>query len=99
MINYTLLIQALLLGWFITQFEPLQWFISKLQTSGILPQNITKYLSCLKCCSFWASLVYGGFKLELSIETLVFTSILASLLAWLWSNTIIKWITQIKQYI
>lgn len=55
----TLMIKAFLLGWLITNFQPLKQLIKK------LPQNaFTFYFQmltgCIKCCSFWVCLILSG---------------------------------------
>jgi hypothetical protein len=53
------LISIWLVSWFITRFEPLQMILELLPNK--LLYNLFKLLiTCLKCVSFWITLIYTG---------------------------------------
>ena len=53
------LIGIWLVSWFITRFEPLQMILELLPNK--LLYNLFKLLiTCLKCVSFWITLIYTG---------------------------------------
>jgi hypothetical protein len=53
------LIGIWLVSWFITRFEPLQMILELLPNKLIY--NLFKLLiTCLKCVSFWITLIYTG---------------------------------------
>lgn len=78
-----LMIMAFMSGWLISNFEPLQNFIQRLKRKyfGV----IIKVLSCHKCSSLWSGIIIGLY-FELSPFVIVFASIGASMLGFLWDN-------------
>jgi hypothetical protein len=84
--NYILLAKLFFVCWFITRFEPIQWFIELLPNSFI--KNIIIILTtCLKCCSFWLSLAFTGD---------IFIASIMAFVGMLYEKTIGKWETTIK---
>jgi hypothetical protein len=53
------LIGIWLVSWFITRFEPLQ-MILELLPNKLLPNLFKLLITCLKCVSFWITLIYTG---------------------------------------
>ena len=51
------LIGIWLVSWFITRFEPLQ-MILELMPNKLLPNLFKLLITCLKCTSFWLTLIY-----------------------------------------
>lgn len=63
------MIKIIAFSWFFTHFEPLQYFIDRLATFFVFKTSGTKRhivdlihsaLGCMKCISFWISLVVTG---------------------------------------
>jgi hypothetical protein len=48
-----------ILSWFITRFEPLTMLLDELP-NRLLYNLLRLLLSCLKCVSFWATLLWTG---------------------------------------
>lgn len=53
------LISIWLLSWVITRFEPLQMILETLPNK-LITNVIKLLLSCLKCVSFWTTLIWTG---------------------------------------
>jgi hypothetical protein len=53
------LIGIWLVSWFITRFEPLQ-MVLELMPNKLLPNLFKLLITCLKCVSFWLTLLYTG---------------------------------------
>jgi hypothetical protein len=51
------LISIWLVSWFITRFEPLQ-MILELLPNKLIPNLFKLLITCLKCVSFWLTLVW-----------------------------------------
>ena len=51
-----MLISIWLVSWFITRFEPLQ-MILELLPNKLIPNLIKLLVTCLKCVSFWSTLL------------------------------------------
>ncbi len=88
-----ILLQTLLLAWFITKFEPLhtilnsiRYIIPNIVICNIIYNNFTKVLSCLKCASFWIGLIMGGFWIGCA----------ASFIAYIYMNTLQPQIDKIR---
>lgn len=56
-INIILLLKIIGLGFLITNFEPLQWVLDKLP-NNMIQWNLKLLTGCLKCASFWISLIW-----------------------------------------
>jgi hypothetical protein len=92
--------KVFILSWFITRFEPLQWFISKLFLIEFSEKfnklnkikNELKFLletltTCMKCTSFWLALI---------LTQDIYLSSISSFIGMLYEKTIGKWETKIK---
>lgn len=69
-----IVIKILLLAWFISSFEPLQWLLQ------LIPYNLPKLIliaitGCFKCCSFWLGLLLS-FDIWISLEAALIASLL-----------------------
>lgn len=51
-----MLISIWLVSWFITRFEPLQ-MVLELLPNKLIPNLIKLLVTCLKCVSFWSTLL------------------------------------------
>jgi hypothetical protein len=56
------LLKGLLLAYFITRFEPMQWLLNEIKDTkysliNIIINSIKLILSCSKCFSFWVILI------------------------------------------
>lgn len=87
MINILIILKGLLLGWFISEFQPLQEFIKKYIKPSInrscKPDNIIQShlkigLSCIKCLAFHSTWIIGLITTQ---DFLIFEAITASILA------------------
>ena len=56
--EYILIIKTLLIGWFISGFEPLQNFLDKYIKPKIKYTYLKNALSCHKCLAFWTGIIY-----------------------------------------
>lgn len=59
LINIILLLKILGLGFLISNFEPIQWIIDYLP-DNMIKWNLMLLFGCLKCVSFWISLIWMG---------------------------------------
>ncbi len=69
-----MIIDGLLIGWFFSQFEPVQSFLDKVYK--YLPEKLQfsrSYLGCFKCLTFW---------ITLGITFNIYTAILLSMIAY-----------------
>lgn len=48
-----------IISWFITHFEPLQ-MILELLPNKLLPNLFKLLITCLKCLTFWVTLIWTG---------------------------------------
>jgi hypothetical protein len=78
-----LIIMGFCLGWFVSNFEPLQSFLNRLKRKyfGL----IIKALGCHKCSSFWGTLILG-FIFQFSIPLILTAANIASIFAFLFDN-------------
>jgi hypothetical protein len=69
-----MIIKILLLAWFISSFEPIQWLLQeiKLMWPKLILITIT---GCFKCASFWIGLLITG-DIWISLSASVIASIL-----------------------
>lgn len=71
--NADLIFKGILLGWFLSEFTPIQTFLSTYIKPFVKNNYLNTALSCFKCLSFWSTLI-------LSLEP--FSAILAALIAY-----------------
>jgi hypothetical protein len=64
------LIKIFLLSWVITRFEPIQW-VGELLPDNLLFNIIKTLLTCLKCCSFWLTLIWTGDIFQASLMAFI----------------------------
>lgn len=69
-----LIIKILLLAWFISEFQPIQWLLQ------LIPYKLPKLIliaitGCFKCCSFWLGLLLS-FDIWISLEAALIASLL-----------------------
>lgn len=97
---FIILSKIFILSWFVTRFEPLQWFIDQFfsfkfnekwnDLNEIKNKShflITTLTTCMKCTSFWLSLIITGD---------IYVSALSSFIAMLYEKTIGNWEKKIK---
>jgi len=76
MFDWEIIIKVCLIGWFISNFEPLQNFLIKNKLFKIKIMQIPKkILQCFKCISFWIALIYTQD---------VYTAIICSIIAYIY---------------
>lgn len=77
-----------LISWFITRFEPIEWFIDWIFKPSLFKDRLKTLMTCIKCTSFWVGLMltHGG----------IYIAILSSLLAMFYDKTIGEWEKKIK---
>jgi len=69
-----MIIKILLLSWFVSHFEPIQWLLQEIKL--VWPKLIfIAATSCWKCASFWLGLLMSG-----DIWTALTASVIASIL-------------------
>ena len=69
-----MIINSLLIGWFISHFEPVQSFLDKVYK--LLPERLQftrTYMGCFKCLTFWITLL---------MTFNIYTAILFSMIAY-----------------
>jgi hypothetical protein len=81
--------KILLLAWFITRFEPVQWIVDILfeGKTDLTSKLLYLALSCSKCLSFWAGII---------LAQDIFLAIIASWLMVVYEKTLGKWENKIE---
>jgi hypothetical protein len=69
-----MIIKILLLAWFISTFEPLEWLLNGIKNIWI-KITLIAITGCWKCCSLWIGLLMTG-----DIWTALTASVIASIL-------------------
>jgi hypothetical protein len=69
-----MIIKILLLAWFISTFQPLEWLLNEIKNIWI-KITLIAITGCFKCASFWIGLI-----LSQDIWTALTASVIASLL-------------------
>jgi len=69
-----MIIKILLLGWFVSSFEPIQWLLNEIKNIWI-KITLIAITGCFKCSSFWIGLI-----LSQDIWTALTASVIASIL-------------------
>lgn len=85
-----LIIKTLLLSYFITRFEPIQWFIDafpKKIKDNVLFNIFYLAISCFKCSSFWIGLI---------ISHNIYIAIICFIIAFVYDKKLSLWETRIK---
>jgi len=73
--DYKLLISIILISWYLTKFEPIQWIVDSYKFKNNLLQFIWEHILCPKCLSFWITF-FCTFDLLQSIFVSLCTSYL-----------------------
>jgi hypothetical protein len=76
--------KILLLAWFVTRFEPVQWIVDILfeGKQDLTSKLLYLALTCSKCVAFWAGII---------LTQDIFLAIIASWLMVVYEKTIGKW--------
>jgi hypothetical protein len=69
-----MIIKILLLAWFISSFEPIQWLLNEIKNIWI-KITLIAITGCWKCCSLWLGLLMTG-DIWISLGASVIASIL-----------------------
>ena len=70
-------LKSFLLGFLIVNFEPLKWILDIIFVKETFVKAIIYLLiGCIKCCSFWVSLIISGFDIWISSGVYFIVSIL-----------------------
>lgn len=69
-----MIIKILLLAWFISSFQPLEWLLNEIKNIWI-KITLIAITGCWKCCSLWLGLLMTG-----DISTALTASVIASIL-------------------
>lgn len=81
--EYKIIINCILIAWWIVNFIPLQAFLDKYIKPKIKNEYIKNALSCFKCMSFWSVLI-GIAYCDMRFGFI--EAILASLIAYLYER-------------
>ena len=69
-----MIIKILLLSWFISSFEPIQWLLNEIKNIWI-KITLIAITGCFKCASFWIGLLMTG-DIWISLGASVIASLL-----------------------
>ncbi len=82
-IKWRLILNGILMGWWISNFIPLQDFITKYIKPKIKINYINTAMSCFKCLSFWFTLlIFAICESRIGF----FEAIIASLIAYIYER-------------
>jgi hypothetical protein len=84
-----LIAKILLLAWFLTRFEPVQWVVEIMfeGKTDLVSKLLYLALSCSKCIAFWCGII---------LSQNIFIAILGSFLMVVYEKTIGKWEKRIE---
>lgn len=82
-IKWRLILNGILIGWWLSNFIPLQDFLTKYVKPKIKSEYIKTAMSCFKCLSFWGTLII--FAVNQSSFG-IYEAIIASLIAYIYER-------------
>lgn len=82
-------IKAILLSYLITRFTPFQNLLIKINKrfDNLFTNLLYELLSCLKCCSFWITLIMTGN---------IYVSIICFIISFFYDKKLSQWENKIK---